>query len=229
MISPAWASAFASPPAAMALAMAAAGVGGGEGSHRRRNSESSNLRSPRLLSFPTFNKAPEPVETPQTPADKAAGKAAALAAARDQERAAKIGSGRGLGAVAMATAGQRRNLTDKERAKRWSISETMGNMWMECGREGDLTAKSTSGLPHRMFGIVSNMLNIGQKMRSAEVLLGKIVLTFFMDDILLNVAIFNEREMSCAFMPICVGIKYIYISKMSASRLCGQGSIVLVR
>ncbi|KAG0575918.1 hypothetical protein KC19_5G040000 [Ceratodon purpureus] len=169
MISPAWAAAFASPPAAMALAMAAAGVGGGEGSHRRRSSESSNLRSPRLLSFPTFNKAPEPVEAPQTPADKAAGKAAALAAARDQERAARVGSGRGLGAVAMATAGLRRSLTDKERAKRWSIWETMGNMWMESGREGDLAAKSASGLPHRMFGMVSNMLDIGRKMRSAEV------------------------------------------------------------
>lgn len=191
MISPAWAAAFASPPAAMALAMAAAGVGGGEGSHRRRNSESSNLRSPRLLSFPTFNKAPEPVETPQTPADKAAGKAAALVAARDQERAARVGSGRGLGAVAMATAGQRRSLTDKERAKRWNIWETMGNMWMECGREGDLTAKSASVPSHRMFGMVSNMLDVGQKMRSAEVLYGRILSTFFSMMFLLVFGIFQ--------------------------------------
>lgn len=164
MISPAWAAAFASPPAAMALAMAAAGVGGGEGSHRRRNSESSDRRSPRLLSFPTFNKAAEHVEMPQTPADKAAGKAL-----RDQERAARVGAGRGLGAVAMATAGQRRSLTDKERAKRWSIWETMGNMWMESGNVGDLPANSASGHPHRMFGMISNMLEVGQKMRSAEV------------------------------------------------------------
>ena len=211
MISPAWAAAFASPPAAMALAMAAAGVGGGEGSHRRRNSESSNLRSPRLLSFPTFNKAPEPVETPQTPADKAAGKAAALAAARDQERAAKIGSGRGLGAVAMATAGQRRSLTDKERAKRWSIWETMGNMWMESGREGDLAAKSSSGLPHRMFGMVSNMLDIGRKMRSAEVLFGRIVSTFSVYDVPTGCWYFLTREVSYVFTQICGVIKYIHL------------------
>lgn len=169
MISPAWAAAFASPPASMALAMAAAGVGGSEGSHRKRDSES-DRRSPRLLSFPTFNKAPEHVEAPQTPADKAASKAAALAAARDQERAARVGSGRGLGAVAMATAGQRRSLTDKERAKRWNIWETMGNMWLDCGGLGDSTAKGATSHPHRMFGMISNMLEKAQKMQSAEVL-----------------------------------------------------------
>jgi len=164
MISPAWAAAFASPPAAMALAMAAAGVGGGEGSHRRRNSESAERRSPRLLSFPTFNKAAEHVETSQTTADKAVGKAL-----RDQERAARVGAGRGLGAVAMATAGQRRSLTDKERAKRWSIWDSMGNMWTEAGSVGDFPPNSASGHPHRMFGMVSNMLDAGQKMRTAEV------------------------------------------------------------
>lgn len=170
MISPAWTAAFASPPAAMALAMAAAGVGGGEGSHRRRNSESSDRRSPRLLSFPTFNKAPEHAEVPQTSAEKVVGKAL-----RDQERAARVGAGRGLGAVAMATAGQRRSVSDKERAKRWNIWETMENMWVDCNSVGDLPANNASGHPHRMFGMISNMLDMGLKMKSAEVLFGRML------------------------------------------------------
>lgn len=164
MISPAWAAAFASPPAAMALAMAAAGVGGGEGPHKRRNSESSVPRSPRFLSFPTFNKPAEHAEMPQTPAEKAVGKAL-----RDQERAARVGAGRGLGAVAMATAGQRRSLTDKERVKRWSNWETMGNMWMKSASGGDMVANNSTGHYNRMFGMISNMLDMGQKLRSAEV------------------------------------------------------------
>lgn len=169
MISPGWAAAFASPPAAMALAMAAAGVGGGEGSHRRRNSES-DRSSPKLLSFPTFSKAPDRVEVPQTPVDIAASKAAALAAARDQDRAARVGSGRGLGAVAMATAGQRRSLTDKERAERRNIWETMGSMWLDCDSVGNSAANNASGHPHRMFGMISSMSEKAHKMRSAEVL-----------------------------------------------------------
>ncbi|XP_024399024.1 BEACH domain-containing protein C2 isoform X1 [Physcomitrium patens] len=167
MISPGWAAAFASPPAAMALAMAAAGVGGGEGSHRRRNSES-DRSSPKLLSFPTFSKAPDRVEVPQTPVDIAASKAAALAAARDQDRAARVGSGRGLGAVAMATAGQRRSLTDKERAERRNIWETMGSMWLDCDSVGNSAANNASGHPHRMFGMISSMSEKAHKMRSAE-------------------------------------------------------------
>lgn len=168
MISPAWAAAFASPPAAMALAMAAAGVGGGEASHRIRNSETFDRRSSRLLSFATFQKPSEAPTTP-TPLDKAATKAAALAAARDQERAARVGSVRGLGAVAMATSGQRRNLTDKERAKRWNISEAMGNVWLECDNGGDYSGKDPNGPAHRMFGTLPTMMEGARRLRMAEV------------------------------------------------------------
>lgn len=169
MISPAWAAAFASPPAAMALAMAAAGVGGGEASHRRRNIESPDRRSVRLMSLPTFQKAPDTPEMALTPVDKAASKAAALAAARDQERAARVGSGRGLGAVAMATSGQRRSLSDKERVKRWNIAEAMGNVWLECNTREENTVKSPSGPVHRMFGILPTMIDTAKKLQLAEV------------------------------------------------------------
>ncbi|XP_058737236.1 BEACH domain-containing protein C2 isoform X1 [Vicia villosa] len=139
MISPAWAAAFASPPAAMALAMIAAGASGGESqapatpTHLRRDTSLLERKQTRLQTFSSFQ---SPLEvsnkTPPLPKDKAAAKAAALAAARDLQRFAKIGSGRGLSAVAMATSAQRRSASDMERVKRWNISEAMGVAWMEC-------------------------------------------------------------------------------------------------
>ncbi|XP_010272634.1 PREDICTED: BEACH domain-containing protein C2-like [Nelumbo nucifera] len=148
MISPGWASAFASPPAAMALAMIAAGADGGETvtpiTTKLRSDSSLLERKMRLHSFSSFQK---PLETsnnsPAVPKDKAAAKAAALAAARDLERNAKIGSGRGLSAVAMATSAQRRSSSDIERVRRWNVSEAMGTAWMECLQSVD--TKSVSG------------------------------------------------------------------------------------
>lgn len=139
MISPAWAAAFASPPAAMALAMIAAGASGGESqapaqtSHLRRDTSLLERKQTRLHTFSSFQRPLEVSnKTPPLPKDKAAAKAAALAAARDLERFAKIGSGRGLSAVAMATSAQRRSASDMERVNRWNISEAMGVAWMEC-------------------------------------------------------------------------------------------------
>jgi hypothetical protein len=139
MISPAWAAAFASPPAAMALAMIAAGASGGESqapatsSHLRRDTSLLERKQTKLTTFSSFQRPLEVSnKTPPLPKDKAAAKAAALAAARDLERFAKIGSGRGLSAVAMATSAQRRSASDMERVKRWNISEAMGVAWMEC-------------------------------------------------------------------------------------------------
>ncbi|CAJ1815232.1 unnamed protein product [Sphenostylis stenocarpa] len=139
MISPAWAAAFASPPASMALAMVAAGTSGGEShaptatSHLRRDTSLMERKHTKLHTFSSFQKPLEATnKTSPLPKDKAAAKAAALAAARDIERFAKIGSGRGLSAVAMATAAQRRNASDMERVKRWNISEAMGVAWTEC-------------------------------------------------------------------------------------------------
>ncbi|KAJ4811845.1 WD-40 repeat family protein / beige-like protein [Rhynchospora pubera] len=150
MISPGWAAAFASPPAAMALAMIAAGAAGGEtlppvkSTLNRRDTSVLDRRSARLYTFSSFQKSPEIATKPSpAPKDKAAAKAAALAAARDLERNAKIGSGRGLSAVAMATSAQRRSATDMERAKRWNISEAMGAAWTECLESSN--AKSVSG------------------------------------------------------------------------------------
>lgn len=139
MIAPAWAAAFASPPAAMALAMIAAGASGGESqapaqtSHLRRDTSLLERKQTRLHTFSSFQRPLEVSnKTPPLPKDKAAAKAAALAAARDLERFAKIGSGRGLSAVAMATSAQRRSASDMERVNRWNVSEAMGVAWMEC-------------------------------------------------------------------------------------------------
>ncbi|GJY20722.1 hypothetical protein Tco_0393288 [Tanacetum coccineum] len=106
LITPGWAAAFASPPAAMSFAMIAAGAAGSEAA-------------------------------PPTPAinihlkHKATARAAALAVVRYLERNNKIGSGRGLSDVAMATSSQRRSKHDMERVMRWNISEAMGIAWME--------------------------------------------------------------------------------------------------
>ncbi|PUZ76936.1 hypothetical protein GQ55_1G330200 [Panicum hallii var. hallii] len=151
MISPGWASAFASPPVAMALAMIAAGASGTEtiapptNKLRRRDTSLLERRSAKLHTFSSFQKPTDTTPSLPTsaPKDKAAAKAAALAAARDLERSAKIGSRRGLSAVAMATSGQRRSAGDIERAQRWNTSDAMGAAWMECLQSAD--SKSVSG------------------------------------------------------------------------------------
>lgn len=67
MIAPAWAAAFASPPAAMALAMIAAGASGGETtapattSQLRRDSSLLERKTTRLHTFSSFQK---PLEVP---------------------------------------------------------------------------------------------------------------------------------------------------------------------
>lgn len=147
MISPEWAAAFASPPAAMALAMVAAGASSSETVTPTRNTQlrrdSSLLERKKtklpLHTFSSFQKPPEiPNKSPSAPKDKAS----ALAAARDLERIAKIGSGRGLSAVALATSAQRRSASNLVRVNRWNIYEAMGNAWMECLQ---VDTKSVSG------------------------------------------------------------------------------------
>ncbi|BBN15012.1 hypothetical protein MPTK1_6g16270 [Marchantia polymorpha subsp. ruderalis] len=171
MISPAWAATFASPPAAMALAMAAAGVGGGEAitpktMFGKRELDPTERKTFRLRSFQKLPDSPKPSAPPK---DKASGKAAAAAAAREQERNAKIGSGRGLGAVAMATSTHRRNLGDKERAKRWNLLESMNTAWDDCSF---LTATSTVDPPGKYFsklqGILHALVETASTLRTAE-------------------------------------------------------------
>ncbi|KAL4562785.1 hypothetical protein LXL04_026816 [Taraxacum kok-saghyz] len=196
MISPGWAAAFASPPAAMALAMIAAGAGGGESSspptpthhhhhhHPLKHTPSSlTPQKPNLLqSFSSFHQpseppAPPPTKPPPPPPspstkDKAAAKAAALAAARDLERNAKIGSGRGLSAVAMATAGQRRNRSDMERVKRWNVSEAMGTAWMEClpaDNDKPVYKKDLNALSYKYIAVLVGSLALARNMQRSEV------------------------------------------------------------
>ncbi|XP_075672033.1 BEACH domain-containing protein C2 isoform X2 [Castanea sativa] len=179
MISPAWAAAFASPPAAMALAMIAAGASGGESSAPATNSQlkrdSSLLerKTARLHTFSSFHKPLEaPNKSPALPKDKAAAKAAALAAARDLERSAKIGSGRGLSAVAMATSAQRRNASDMERVKRWNVSEAMGVAWMECLQPVDTRSvygKDFNALSYKFIAVLVASFALARNMQRSEI------------------------------------------------------------
>ncbi|KAJ1414849.1 WD40/YVTN repeat-like-containing domain superfamily [Sesbania bispinosa] len=179
MISPAWAAAFASPPAAMALAMVAAGASGGESqapgttSQLKRDTSLMERKQTRLQTFSSFQRPLEvPNKTPPLPKDKAAAKAAALAAARDLERFAKIGSGRGLSAVAMATSAQRRSASDMERVKRWNISEAMGVAWMECLQPVDTKSvygKDFNAFSYKYIAVLVASFALARNMQRSEI------------------------------------------------------------
>ncbi|KAA0049017.1 hypothetical protein IC582_012315 [Cucumis melo] len=179
MIAPAWAAAFASPPAAMALAMIAAGASGGETTapatttQLRRDSSLLERKTTRLHTFSSFQKPLEvPNRPPSLPKDKAAAKAAALAAARDLERNAKIGSGRGLSAVAMATSAQRRNTGDTERVKRWNNSEAMAVAWMECLQPFDTKSvygKDFNALSYKFIAVLVASFALARNIQRSEV------------------------------------------------------------
>nr|GMD65017.1 BEACH domain-containing protein C2 [Ipomoea batatas] len=179
MVTPSWAAAFASPPAALALSMMAAGAGGGETAapgatpQLRRDSSFFEQKRPKLHTFSSFQK---PLEAPSksltVPRDNAAAKAAALAVARDLERSAKIGSGRGLTAVAMATSAQRRSRSDTERVKRWNVSEAMGVAWLECLREVDTKSvhgKDFTALSYKFIAVLVGSLALARNMQRSEV------------------------------------------------------------
>ncbi|XP_068650842.1 BEACH domain-containing protein C2 [Aristolochia californica] len=177
MISPGWAAAFGSPPAAMALAMIAAGAAGGEtvGPTKHAPVRRDSLmieRKSRLHTFSSFQQLSEvPAKSPSVPKSKAAAKAAALAAARDLERNAKIGSGRGLSAVAMATSAQRRSASDLQRVRRWNISEAMGTAWMECLQSVDtksVSGKDFSALSYKYVAVLVGSFALARNMQRGE-------------------------------------------------------------
>ncbi|KAI3756859.1 hypothetical protein L1987_56682 [Smallanthus sonchifolius] len=131
MITPGWAAAFASPPAAMALAMIAAGAAGGAPTpvvnmHLKRDSSTLLKRkSTKFHAFSNFQEEPSK-KSAAVLKNKATARVAALAAARDLERNSKMGTERGSSAVAMATSARRRSNSDMERVMRWNVSEVMG-------------------------------------------------------------------------------------------------------
>ncbi|XP_024012912.1 BEACH domain-containing protein C1 [Eutrema salsugineum] len=181
MISPEWAAAFASPPSAMALAMIAAGAAGWEAPTPpapppplKRDTSLLERKTTKLQTFSSFQKPLEAPndDTPGRPRDKATAKAAALAAARDLERNAKIGSGRGLSAVAMATSAQRRNITDMERLQRWNISEAMGVAWMECLQPVDTKSvygKDFNALSYKFIAVLVASFALARNMQRSEI------------------------------------------------------------
>lgn len=179
MIFPSWAAAFASPPAAMALAMIAAGAAGGDtpasmsNSQLRRDTSLLERKTARLHTFSSFqNPMDTTLKSPSVPKDKAAAKAAALAAARDLERNAKIGSGRGLSAVAMATSAQRRNASDMERVRRWNLSEAMAVAWMECMQpvgSKSVYGKDFNALSYKFVAVLVASFALARNMQRSEV------------------------------------------------------------
>ncbi|XVF73351.1 hypothetical protein PTKIN_Ptkin12aG0194600 [Pterospermum kingtungense] len=178
MISPSWAAAFASPPAAMALAMIAAGASGVEipapltTTQLKRDSSMLERKTTKLQTFSSFQKPLEVPNKPSLPKDKAAAKAAALAAARDLERNAKIGSGRGLSAVAMATSAQRRNASDMERVKIWNDSEAMGIAWMECLQPVDnksVYGKDFNALSYKYIAVLVASFALARNIQRSEI------------------------------------------------------------
>ncbi|XP_078427501.1 WD-40 repeat family protein / beige-like protein [Wolffia australiana] len=135
MITAGWAAVFASPPAAMALAMVAAGAAGGETATPtkkemlRRDFSLIDQKEVRFQTVASFQKSVvQSNKLAYAPKDRAASNAAA----RNLERNTRVAAGRGLSAVAMATSAQRRNLSDNERTKRWTVTEAMVEAWMEC-------------------------------------------------------------------------------------------------
>ncbi|KAG9138702.1 hypothetical protein Leryth_023201 [Lithospermum erythrorhizon] len=180
MISPEWAAAFASPPAAMALAMIAAGTAGGETRvpsstvQLRRDSSLLERKTIKLHTFSSFQKPLEATNniSPASPRDKAMAKASALAAARDLERNAKVGSGRGLSAVAMATSAQRRSKTDTVRVKRWNLFEAMRTAWTECLQSVDsksVYGTGFNGLSLKFIAVFVGSLALARNMQRSEV------------------------------------------------------------
>lgn len=182
MIAPGWAAAFASPPAAMSLAMIAAGAAGGDSVapapavnvHLKR--DSSTLLGRKTAKLHTFSSFQESLDASKKATvalkDKATAKAAALAAARDLERNAKIGSGRGLSAIAMATSGQRRGKSDMERVMRWNVSEAMGTAWTECLQSVDTKSvygKDFNALSYKFVALLVGSLAFARNMQRSEV------------------------------------------------------------
>ncbi|KAL8128509.1 hypothetical protein V2J09_017664 [Rumex salicifolius] len=177
MISPGWAAAFASPPAAMALAMIAAGASGeapnrSTTSQLKREGTFLERKTTRLQTFSSFHTPAGVTSRSPVPKDKAAAKAAALVAARDLERNAKIGSGRGLSAVAMATSAQRRNVSDMERVHRWNVSEAMGTAWMECLQPVDTVSvygKDLNALCYKFIAVLVACFALARNIHRSEI------------------------------------------------------------
>ncbi|KAI3829205.1 hypothetical protein L1987_03322 [Smallanthus sonchifolius] len=210
MITPAWAAAFASPPAAMALAMIAAGASGGETSastpainvHLKR--DSSTLLERKSAKLHISSSFQEPLKASKNSAaalkDKAIARAAALAAARDLERNAKVGSLRGLSAVAMATSAQRRSKSDMERVMRWNVSEAKVTAWMECLQSVDsksVYGKDFNALSYKFVALLVGSLAFARNMQRSEVSL--FLFSVFVDR--------RARVDFIARLRLCTGIR----------------------
>lgn len=188
MISPAWAAAFASPPAALALSMIAAGTSDSENHapstnpQLRRETSLLERKQARLQTFSNFQKPSTiPNKTPPIPKNKAGAKDAALAAARDVQRFSRIGSGRGLSAVAMATSTQRRTARDMERVQRWNITEAMGVAWMECLQPVDTKSiyeKDFNALSYKFIAVLVASFALARNMQRSEVCLLIVTMVF---------------------------------------------------
>eukprot|EP00850_Spirogloea_muscicola_P006613 SM000031S11622 [mRNA] locus=s31:702958:718064:- [translate_table: standard] len=186
LVGPAWASAFASPPAAAALAVAAAGTAAAitptdestsiGHSHSKHTTESMSS-----LKF-AADAVPEPdklrrsyshlvadyagggslvASSPSRTTDKA------MSSRREQERKARIGTGRGLGAVAMATSCERRTQGNLARVTRWNRSETIYSAWDVATDDAQSLARLVVDKPEPMASLPSIMRTVSS-MKEAE-------------------------------------------------------------
>ncbi|KAL6322476.1 hypothetical protein AAG906_009775 [Vitis piasezkii] len=125
----------------------------------------------RLHTFSSFQKPLEPSKSPATPKDKAAAKAAALAAVVILKQC-KDWFWRGLSAVAMATSVQRRNTSDMERVRRWNVSDAMGTAWMECLQSADTRSvygKDFNNLSYKFVAVLVASFALARNMQRSEV------------------------------------------------------------
>ncbi|KAJ7518790.1 hypothetical protein O6H91_20G008500 [Diphasiastrum complanatum] len=133
LISPFWAAAFASPPAAMALAIAAAGVGEGEmpvpkvlyAEQGIRHVERNTLR---LLSFSNLLRSTEaPSKATSMHNRKERG-----SASQEVDKEHKVDYVKAFRVANMESSVQRRTASDRERARRWNILKAMNSIWLDC-------------------------------------------------------------------------------------------------
>eukprot|EP00850_Spirogloea_muscicola_P020769 SM000226S07410 [mRNA] locus=s226:160492:175617:+ [translate_table: standard] len=183
LVGPAWASAFASPPAAAALAVAAAGTAAAF----TPTDESTSIGSKHITESVSSLKVaagsvPEPDKLRKSYshliADYAGGGSLvgpspsramdkAMSSRREQERKARIGTGRGLGAVAMATSCERRTQGNLARVTRWNRRETIDSAWDVATDDAQSLARLVVDKPEPMASLPSIMRTVSS-MKEAE-------------------------------------------------------------
>lgn len=166
MISPCWAASFASPTAAVSLSALATSASGGDNS----------VLEPKKAVLKSLSSVQWRLAAPNRSLHsfrgKEVAKAAVMAVAREVARNAKSGSGKASSSVAMSASLQRRNASDMERARRWTVNEAMGVAWAECLHAVDTESiyeKDLSNVSRKYIAILVASLALARKLQRSEV------------------------------------------------------------